>query len=184
MPGQPNNSAKPGYMILHERKLILDPDVFSGITQDMLKQLEKMGAMAAVQVLTGHMVRALKERRAKSKSKDKSAKKAAKAAKKAAATVATAAAVANIPALPTAGPSAAPPNATTYSTIVAPLPPSTNVTTLTTVTHPPTIEEVPVDPGSPIIVIDDSEDEAPVAKRRKLNDSGTNNSVEMIPMVV
>ena len=147
VPGQPNNSAKPGYMILHERKLILDPDVFSGITQDMLKQLEKLGAMAAVQVLTGHMVRALKERRAKNKNKDRNAKKAAKAAKKAAA--AAASGLTN-PASP----------------LLVPVP-----TTSVGVTAYSTAEETLADPGSPIIVIDDPEDEVPVAKRRKLNDS-------------
>lgn len=51
-------------MVLHERTLILDPDVFSGLTKEMLTELEKMGARSALVVLTGHMVRALKERRA------------------------------------------------------------------------------------------------------------------------
>jgi len=157
VPGQPNNSAKPGYMILHERKLILDPDVFSGITQDMLKQLEKIGAMAAVQVLTGHMVRALKERRAKKKNKDRNAKKAAKAAKKTA--VATASGLTN-PASP----------------LLVPVP-----TTSVGVTTHSTAEETLADPGSPIIVIDDPEDEAPAAKRRKLHDGV--HTAEMISMI-
>ncbi|KAJ6539064.1 hypothetical protein B0H19DRAFT_1269423 [Mycena capillaripes] len=63
-PAHPNNSAKEGYMVLHERTLILDPDVFSGVDGEMLKELEKMGARKALSVLAGHMVRALKERRA------------------------------------------------------------------------------------------------------------------------
>jgi hypothetical protein len=162
-------------MILHERKLILDPDVFSGITSDMLKELEKMGAMAAVQVLTGHMVRALKERRAKSKVKDKNAKKAAKAAKKTAATVAAAS---------SASPAAASAPANTDvldATGTPPSPPTVPVVPDATSSTPPR-EDLTVDPGSPIIVIDDSEDEAPAAKRRKLNDSGMN-TVEMISMV-
>jgi len=46
------------------------------------------------------------------------------------------------------------------------------------VTAHSTAEETLADPGSPIIVIDDPEDEVPVAKRRKLNDT-----VEMISMV-
>ncbi|KAF9452182.1 hypothetical protein P691DRAFT_722501 [Macrolepiota fuliginosa MF-IS2] len=155
-PGHTNNSAKPGYMILHEGKLILDPDVFSGLTQDMLKELEKMGAMAAVKVLTGHMVRALKERRAKNKTKDKSAKKAAKAAKKAAFAAATASSVTHLTALP----------------VPVPVPMAgTN----------PLVDESLADPGSPIIIIDDSEDEGPAAKRRKLDADGTN-PIEMIQM--
>jgi len=158
VPGQPNNSAKPGYMILHERKLILDPDVFSGITQDMLKQLEKIGAMAAVRVLTGHMVRALKERRAKNKNKDRNARKAAKAAKKSAA--ATSADIC----------------LTNPSSLLVPVPTtSVGITALTA-------EETLADPGSPIIVIDDLEDESPAAKRRKLNDSV--HTAEMISMVI
>ncbi|KAJ7667722.1 hypothetical protein DFH06DRAFT_1183383 [Mycena polygramma] len=63
-PAHPNNSMKEGYMVLHERTLILDPDVFSGVDGEMLKELEKMGARKALSVLAGHMVRALKERRA------------------------------------------------------------------------------------------------------------------------
>lgn len=163
-------------MILHERKLILDPDVFSGITQDMLKELERMGAMAAVQVLTGHMVRALKERRAKTKNRDKSAKKAAKAAKKAAAVssalvaVGSSATPANVVALDVAGTPALPP-------------PPVSIGTGPALTTALTVEDPPADPGSPIIVIDDSGDEAPAAKRRKLNDGGTN-IVETIPMAV
>ncbi|KAF7313571.1 hypothetical protein HMN09_00513300 [Mycena chlorophos] len=63
-PSHPNNSAKEGYMVLHERTLILDPSVFSGLGAETLKDLEKMGARKALTVLAGHMVRILKERRA------------------------------------------------------------------------------------------------------------------------
>jgi forkhead box protein K len=69
-PNHPNNSAKEGYMVLHERKLILDPDVFASLTKEMLVELEKMGARAALAVLTNHMVRALKERRARGRGKE------------------------------------------------------------------------------------------------------------------
>lgn len=50
-------------MVLHERTLILDPVIFSGLDGAMLKELERMGARRAVGVLTGHMVRVLKERK-------------------------------------------------------------------------------------------------------------------------
>ncbi|KAK7061497.1 hypothetical protein R3P38DRAFT_2829837 [Favolaschia claudopus] len=63
-PSHPNNSAKEGYMILHERTLILDPDVFSGLSKEKLKELEDMGARKALGVLAEHMLRVLKERRA------------------------------------------------------------------------------------------------------------------------
>lgn len=70
----PNFGAKEGYMVLHERTLILDPNVFSTLTKEMLVQLEKMGARAALGVLTGHMVRALKEKRAKERGMRRAAK--------------------------------------------------------------------------------------------------------------
>ncbi|CAK5275759.1 unnamed protein product [Mycena citricolor] len=63
-PSHPNNSVKEGYMVLHERTLILDPTVFNGLGTDTLKELEKLGARKALAVLAGHMVRVLKERRA------------------------------------------------------------------------------------------------------------------------
>lgn len=171
-PGHPNNSSKAGYMILHDRKLILDPDVFSGLTPEMLTELEKVGAMAAVKVLTGHMVRALKERRAKNKNKDKNVKKAAKAAKKAAAAAA-------------ADPSAVNLNDGKGSEIATATPPHSTI--LTVPVSGPVAEEnhdvddVSADPGSPIIVIDDSDGEGPATKRRKLNDDRTS-TVGMIPL--
>ena len=70
-PRYPNNSIKEGYMVLHERKLILDPGVFGELTTEMLEQLEKMGAPTALSILTGHMIRALKERRARERGKDR-----------------------------------------------------------------------------------------------------------------
>lgn len=70
-PGHPNNSVKEGYMVLHERRLILDPGVFGELTKEMLEQLEKMGAPTALSILTSHMIRALKERRARERGKDR-----------------------------------------------------------------------------------------------------------------
>lgn len=176
-PGHPNNSSKAGYMILHDRKLILDPDVFSGLTPEMLTELEKVGAMAAVKVLTGHMVRALKERRAKNKNKDKNVKKAAKAAKKAAAAAAADSFAVNLndgkgseTAIATP-PDVKPP----HSTILA-VPVSGPVAE-----ENHDVDDAPADPGSPIIVIDDSEGEGPATKRRKLNDDRTS-TVGMIPL--
>ncbi|KAJ7591352.1 hypothetical protein C8J56DRAFT_560513 [Mycena floridula] len=75
---KPNNSLKQGYMILHERKLILDPDIFAGLSPERLADLEKMGARQALVVLTGHMVRALKEKRAKGRKGARTKSKAAR----------------------------------------------------------------------------------------------------------
>ncbi|KAF7331861.1 hypothetical protein MKEN_00066200 [Mycena kentingensis (nom. inval.)] len=63
-PSYPNNSAKKGYVVLHDRTLILDPSVFSGLAADRLKEFENMGALKAVAELTTYMVRVRKERRA------------------------------------------------------------------------------------------------------------------------
>jgi hypothetical protein len=172
-------------MILHERKLILDPDVFSDLSTERLQELEKMGAMATVKVLTEHMVKALKERRAKNKNKDKSAKKAAKAAKKAAA--AAGAATANATTGTTGATTVADTPAQDPSAVNAPVPTADGkvvpavVSTASTSSGPMDITPFGglADPGTPIVIIDDSEDEGPAPKRRKLG-SGID-SAETIP---
>ncbi|KAL0070975.1 Pre-rRNA-processing protein fhl1 [Marasmius tenuissimus] len=64
-------------MLLQDSKIILDPSIFSDLTPEMLSALEKLGARQAIHVLTGHMTRVLKERekKGKSKKKDKDGKK-------------------------------------------------------------------------------------------------------------
>ncbi|PPR02431.1 hypothetical protein CVT24_001980 [Panaeolus cyanescens] len=189
-PGHPNNSAKEGYMVLHERKLILDPDVFAELTPEMLTELEKMGARAALGVLTNHMIRALKERRARGRGKDRTGKRP-KGTKKAAA-AATTAPFTNVPldqarkasaAAAAANKPTGVPNAATSTTAVPESYPTANsmsdVKTSESVVVPPIGTEVvntvhasatiPADPGSPIIVVDgDSDDEGPAAKKRKM----------------
>ncbi|KAF9057424.1 hypothetical protein BJ165DRAFT_1411693 [Panaeolus papilionaceus] len=195
-PGHPNNSAKEGYMVLHERKLILDPDVFAELTPEMLTELEKMGARAALGVLTNHMIRALKERRARGRGKDRTGKRPKGTKKSAAATTApftnvpldqarkaNAAVTGNVDkssVAPNVGSSAAPatasgsqPTANAISDMTAPTSasaPAVNTEAAKGVVQP--AAELPADPGSPIIVVDgDSDDEGPAAKRRKM-DSG------------
>ena len=166
-PSHRNNSAKEGYMILHERKLILDPDVFTGLTPEMLTELEKMGARAALGILTGHMVRALKEKRAREreKNKDKGAKRGRG---------------------PRSGKRGEPPgspftkaplekrdvgtggaviNGETDRVIPQSTPPGTHG-------QDSNMAVPPVDPGSPIIVVVDSDDEGPAMKKRKVDDEG------------
>ncbi len=66
-------------MVLHERKLVLDPNVFSDLTKEIIADLERMGSRQALDVLTGHMVRVLKERR-RAKKKGATRGRGAKAA--------------------------------------------------------------------------------------------------------
>ncbi|KAF9475925.1 hypothetical protein BDN70DRAFT_883078 [Pholiota conissans] len=183
-PNHPNNSAKEGYMILHERKLILDPDIFAELTKEMLEELEKMGAREALGVLTNHMIRALKERRAKGRGKDKKRTKGAGRGTSKKAAGVTTAPFTNVPlenrkksvdvaaaAAPTDATMAVKPEPDSSSTelTTAPAPSSTDPTAQPMSAKVPSMDE---DPGSPLIVVDDdSEDDEPAAKRRKV-DSG------------
>ena len=179
-PNNPNNSAKEGYMVLHERKLILDPDVFAGLTKEMLAELEKMGARAALTVLTNHMVRALKERRAKGRGKERGGRRprgGGGRARKAGQTQFT------------NGPSdhsknmigAAPEKSREADWNVAdsletklptsapgPIPDPIPITGQ--VTHPleDSGKSSQAEPGSPLIIVDDSENEEPATKKRKM----------------
>jgi len=180
-PNQRNNSAKEGYMILHERKLILDPDIFAELTKEMLEKLEAMGARGALQVLTEHMIRALKERRARERGKERGGRRPRGAGRGGARKggPVTTAPFTNVPLehkrkAPGADP-AIPvdsANANDAEDGIAMKPPSPN--------QPPAPAPVPLeqkesgpppgDPGSPLIVVDDvSEDEGPASKKRKLD---------------
>lgn len=60
-----NNSKREGYMVHFDRKIIIDPDFFSSLTQETLHDIERKGAKAALQELTAHLIRIMKERRMK-----------------------------------------------------------------------------------------------------------------------
>jgi forkhead box protein K len=175
-PTHPNNSVKEGYMVLHERTLILDPDVFSGLTKERLAEVEKMGMRAALGLLTTHMVKALKERRAKERGKGRErGTRRVRSKGKRGGSAAT-----------TGGPF-------THAPLERrPMGASTDVSGGTGIggnsggdivqTKPPTPvvilvpDPVPMDVsgdgqgevGSPIVIVDDSDDEGPAAKRRKV----------------
>ncbi|TFK43235.1 hypothetical protein BDQ12DRAFT_731282 [Crucibulum laeve] len=180
-PNHPNNSAKEGYMVLHERKLILDPDVFSGLTKEMLADTEKMGARAALVMLTGHMVKALKERRAKGRGKDRGARRArgggrssGSAGRKAPppggpfthAPLESRRPVATPAAVESESLSTGPQVMASQSSISVsgPVPAPTPTIVSPSVSGP----TVPADPGSPILIVDDSDDEGPAMKKRRL----------------
>ena len=177
-PNYPNNSAKEGYMVLHERKLILDPAVFASLTKEMLIELEKMGARAALAVLTNHMVRALKERRAKGRGKERGGKpRGAGGRAKKAQTQFT-----NLSSDHTKDMTGAVPEKSTEADQVVAdsmeMKPPTSVQRSIPDPVPITGEVTysigaggkssQAEPGSPLIVVDDSEDEEPATKKRKV----------------
>jgi forkhead box protein K len=186
-PNHPNNSAKEGYMVLHERKLILDPDVFAGLTKEMLAELEKMGARTALAVLTNHMVRALKERRAKGRGKERGGRRPRGAggqrglARKAGQTQFT-----NVSSDHTKNMTGASPGKSTAADRVMAdgmeMKPPTSVPRsipdpipiTSQVAHSIGYGDKPsqAQPGSPLIVVDDSENEEPATKKRKVELEG------------
>jgi len=166
-------------MVLHERKLILDPDVFANLTKEMLVELEKMGARAALAVLTNHMVRALKERRAKGRGKERGGRRPRGAGGRARKAQTQFTNVSSDHTKDMTG--AAPEKSTEADQVVAD---SMEVKPPTSV-QPSTPDPVPItgqvtysigdggkssqaEPGSPLIVVDDSEDEEPATKKRKV----------------
>ncbi|KAH9482424.1 Fork head transcription factor 1 [Psilocybe cubensis] len=178
-PNHPNNSAKEGYMILHERKLILDPDIFAELTKEMLEKLEAMGARGALGVLTEHMIRALKERRARERGKERGGRRPrgngrGGAARKAPPT--TTGPFTNVPLdhkrkAPGAEVSNLDSSQPAMKSLTQPVPvPGPSATQSSTTASTDVASGPPVaDPGSPIIIIDDvSEDEGPAAKKRKV----------------
>lgn len=158
-PSHPNNSVKEGYMVLHERTLILDPDVFSGLTKEMLTELEKMGARAALVVLTGHMVRALKERRARGRVKRGRGGARGGTGRRG------------------GGPASTPFTNTPLEARKMAGIPSTSVRPSVPLSVPipapvpaPIQMDVAGDIGSPIVIVDDSDDEGPITKKRRVDD--------------
>ena len=175
-------------MVLHERKLILDPDVFVGLTKEMLAELEKMGARAALVVLTNHMVRALKERRAKGRGKGRGGRRPrgtggrGEMLRKAGQTPFT-----NVPldhAKETTGVASERPTEADQGVPLADGNLGAGIKSPTSVSEStpnpiPIGDQVPyamedgdkasqAEPGSPLIVVDDSENEEPAVKKRKM----------------
>ncbi|KAF8897244.1 hypothetical protein BD779DRAFT_1489800 [Infundibulicybe gibba] len=173
-PSHPNNSAKEGYMVLHERTLILDPDVFSGLTKEMLSELEKMGARAALVVLTGHMVRALKERRARGREKGKGASRRGRgggpSGRRPGSTKPGGPPFTNAP-LERKDLGEAPNNAsaTSHSVDAKPVSPTIQTVSAADAEGSTGNPSLPTGAGSPILIVDDSEDEGPASKKRKMS---------------
>ncbi|KAK0242961.1 hypothetical protein EDD85DRAFT_947108 [Armillaria nabsnona] len=149
-PSHPNNSAKEGYMVYHEGKLLLDPKVFSSITGEILTSLERMGAAKAMEILAGHMIRVMRERRARerkaARGRGRGGKVAGKSKKDGA-------------------------NGPTAPFTTTPLPARGTSAAAQDKKPPPSASAAPTEPGSPIVVVDGSEDEGPAPKKRRTEES-------------
>ena len=66
LPAESSNAPLPSTaIVLHEGTLILNPDVFSHLTTEQVKELEALGAQKALEILQGYIARFLKEQRLK-----------------------------------------------------------------------------------------------------------------------
>ncbi|KIY45895.1 hypothetical protein FISHEDRAFT_60746 [Fistulina hepatica ATCC 64428] len=179
-PGHPNNSAKRGYMVLHERTLIIDPEIFSDLSPEMLRNLEKTGARRALPLLTAHMVKVLKERRRKKNGKEKSGGGKDRPSKRPK-TVQAARATAPFTRTPlvrgTMTHAIQPIDVSIIPSddtqpLAAPIPKHDPLIAIPLPPDPPGNADTLHDPGTPIVVVDDSDDElsksAPPTKRLKV----------------
>jgi len=148
-----NNSAKEGYMVVHDKKLILDPGVFAGLAKEKLEELERMGTRAALPILTEHMVKVLKRRRAKERGKGR--KRGTGKKDEGACMVEGLFTTAPLEPRKATGVAADSDMRMDVSPIV---------------TKAGAAQE---DIGSPIVVVDDSDDDGPSAKRRKVGNDVT-----------
>ena len=124
-------------MVLHEGKIIIDPDIFAGFTEQMLDDLSKLGARQALLSLTGHTIKALREKRAKAR---KGAKAKGKGGK-------------NIQSRAATGSSLQQPPGSAESVSGFPQP----------------VGEADAD--SPIVIVDESDEDRPAVKKRKTEDT-------------
>ncbi|KAK0461896.1 fork head domain-containing protein [Desarmillaria tabescens] len=158
-PSHPNNSAKEGYMVYHEGKLLLDPKVFSSITGDILTSLERMGAAKAMEILAGHMIRVMRERRARERKAARGRGRGGKVAGKSKKDDAN-------------GNPTAP-----FTTAPLPARGTSAVVQDTKQLPPPPVSGASTEPGSPIVVVDGSDDEGPAPKKRRVEESAPSLSV-------
>ncbi|KAF9263651.1 hypothetical protein L218DRAFT_326716 [Marasmius fiardii PR-910] len=144
----PSANSPKAPMLLQDSKIILDPSIFSDLTPDMLNALEKLGARQAIHVLTGHMTRVLKEREKRVKGKKKDKEGKKKDKDKSRKK--------DKDKMEVDGSST---GATGPIDVAQSQPPPSRAI-------------------SPIIVVDDDEDEGPATKRRKItNDSGISGGI-------
>jgi forkhead box protein K len=162
-------------MVVHDKKLILDPGVFAGLAKEKLEELEKMGTRAALPILTEHMVKVLKRRRAKERGKGR--KRGTGKKDEGACMAGGLFTTAPLEPRKATGVVADSDMRMDASSIVnedtkagvAQVMPPVHITI-------PVPDPVPVeqeDIGSPIVVVDDSDDDGPSAKRRKVGNGVT-----------
>ena len=172
-------------IVLHDSTLILNPDVFSHLTPEQVKELEALGAQKALEILQGYIARFLKEQRLKKRDGGRvrgrgRGSKAGRGSTRADGSLSTggdtAAQVKSGPFTMTPLPprDIRPQPNGEMTNKLAPIDARGNDTEPTCVeTKPPVpvpVVGTAVDTTEPIIVVDDSDSsEAPAAKRRKLD---------------
>jgi hypothetical protein len=154
-------------MVVHDKKLILDPGVFAGLAKEKLEELERMGTRAALPILTEHMVKVLKRRRAKERGKGR--KRGTGKGVENTGTVGTPFTTAPLEPRKAAG------GAIDSDTQMdANLTVTGDTETVGTQAKPPVHVTIPVPDPVPmeqedvIVIVDDTDDEGPSAKRRKV----------------
>ncbi|TFY53641.1 hypothetical protein EVJ58_g9341 [Rhodofomes roseus] len=159
-------AAPPKPIVLHDNSLILNPEIFSHLTSEHLKDLEALGAQKALEILQSYIVRYYKEKlkaeggRSRGRGKPKKVKVPPTGAGVGRGDAVSTGPFTTAPLPPRglnvpdhASPDSAP-NVPVQASPSAPGPP------------PPEAEAAP----SPILVIDDDLDEGPAAKRRRLDE--------------
>ncbi|KAF7973210.1 hypothetical protein HWV62_15803 [Athelia sp. TMB] len=191
-------------IVLHENTLILNPSVFSHLTSEQLKELEALGAQKALEILQSYIVRFLKERMRGDKDGARGRGRGRGRAKRGGAGLERGGRAPGPPGssspftsaplpLPNGAAVAQQASSTQMQGQVSTSPPTYRPTstiplipmTITTTPRPSTTE-IPIStpatainyqdqaPKSPIIVVDDlDDDDGRAMKRRRLDDGGT-----------
>ena len=163
-------AASPTPIVLHDNSLFLNPEIFSHLTSEHLKDLEALGPQKALEILKSYIVRYYKEKlkaeggRARGRGKPKKPK----------GVVAGSGAVRGDAA--SSGPFTTAPLPPRVSNPPASASPAPSITVpagalpLSAPLPPLSTTSVPESAPSPIVVIDDDSDEGPATKRRRLDD--------------
>ncbi|EMD40460.1 hypothetical protein CERSUDRAFT_111060 [Gelatoporia subvermispora B] len=188
-PEATSNPPKP--IVLHENTLILNPDIFSHLSQQQLQELEALGAQKALEILQSYIVRYYKEKlkaeggRGRGRGRPRRARGGPPSGRGAG--LGTPVRVdtpsmgpfttAPLPPRPARPPSAQPPATGHDANGYASVPPGVPAQAAT---HEPPMASLwpmptsalPESAASPIVIVDDDPPEEPASKRRRLDDSG------------
>ncbi|KAI0728781.1 hypothetical protein C8Q72DRAFT_360180 [Fomitopsis betulina] len=164
-------AAPPKPIVLHDNSLFLNPEIFSHLTPEHLKDLEALGAQKALEILQSYIVRYYKEKlkaeggRTRGRGKPKKPKGTAAGSGAGRGDAVNSGPFTTAPLPPRAS---NPPTASSSA-------PSAVVTAQASALSaagllPSSTTAVPESAPSPILVIDDDSDEGPATKRRRLDE--------------